>query len=127
MNREILFRGKRTDNGQWAEGYLSSSKTIGAISSVGNYDEYIIDPSTVCEYTGLTDKNGVKIFEGDIMRFNAYGLCRAGTVEYQDAAFCILCQKPDAFPFLDDAIKRHEAESIGNIFDNPELLEEDNT
>ena len=66
--REILFKAKRTDNGEWVEGYLWSKRTIGYTSPVGNTDEIVIDPETVCQYTGLTDKNGKKIFEGDILR-----------------------------------------------------------
>ena len=162
MNREILFRGKRVDNGEWVEGYLSSSKTIGAISSVGNYDECIIDPSTVCEFTGLTDRNGKKIFEGDILRqkttdkfkqyndfeWERYGIVRFGEHDFRPdyAGYSTICFYVEsiksvainplnyAIGGMSNGINQYYAldenypyEVIGNIFDNPELLEENNT
>jgi len=73
LNREILFKAKRLDNGEWVEGYY-----IGPIGALDVHEicdihditgtRVEVDPSTVCEYTGLTDKNGKKIFEGDIVR-----------------------------------------------------------
>ena len=76
--REILFKAKRIDDGEWVEGYLWSKRTIGCISPCGHTEEIVIDPETVCQYTGLKDNSGNKIFEGDIVDmseewWNAYG------------------------------------------------------
>ena len=74
--REILFRGKKLSNGEWYEGDLlvSRQRKIGLILPNNGKECKIIDPETVGEFTGLTDKNGKKIFEGDIVRrFNGRG------------------------------------------------------
>ena len=109
--REILFRGKRTDNGTWTCGYLfciweRAYLCWGTTNSVPNMEEVL--PETVCQFTGLYDKNGRKIFEGDIMR-NA-----GNVVEFYGGDFCINGDSPLSY--------WTGTEVIGNIYDNPELL-----
>lgn len=130
--RENLFRGKDID-GKWVEGCcivdeMDTSKVyIGYIfGSDGrqphDIDVVMVDPETVCQYTGLTDRNGRKIFEGDILSFSAYGENYKGDVRVIKGNFTIWCGK--CAPFLDDALEKHSAIVIGNIFDNHELIGE---
>ena len=131
MSREILFRGKWTDNGEWVEGSLhkeygetrkDGSRSIDyRILGMRGECDYII-PETVGEYTGLTDKNGRKIFEGDIVSGYFDHEKIVGYIFYgSDAKFFI--QRKGLF-----GIELNNAEDwvevIGNIHDdNPELLE----
>lgn len=135
--REILFRGKRKDNGEWVWGFLIIRKiwsaTIYIIRAEDNgfdiYSEYEVIPETVGEYIGLTDKNGKKIFEGDIV------VCRQwiggnivdyaienGYVEMKHGAFGLHRKQGYYRPFK-DWFDGYEYEVIGNIHDNPDLLE----
>ena len=123
--REILFRGKRTDNKGWIEGLLTIM--WGQYHIIKPSDEntaYPIDPETVCQYTGLTDREGRKIFEGYILSFSAYGENYKGDVRFIKGNFTIWCGK--CAPFLDDALEKHSAIVVGNIFDNSELIGEVN-
>ena len=137
--REILFRGKDID-GKWVEGCcvvdeMDTNKVyIGYIfGSDGrqphNTDVALVDPETVCQYTGLTDKNGRKIFEGDIVRYTdeVIGKEKVDEIKYNEthAAFCRLHKSEMGLQYLliDEAIA-NRIEVIGNIFDNPELMGE---
>lgn len=127
MNREILFRGKHIHamdsnehlNGTWVYGYLSDENYIYGKSLEG---EFLIDENTICQYTGLTNKNGKKIFENDIVQVGWYN----GTVEYEDGCFVI---KWNNIKFLRKDLgywaNLDGFQTIGNIYDNPELLEEE--
>ena len=132
--REILFRGKWTDNGEWIEGFYSAEEYnpyigkieyIPRIQIIGKCVSLGVIPETVGQYTGLTDKNGVRIFEGDILHCvskldNAKMVVIFECGEYR----MVLAEK-----FKDYigncgfyAITCFEKEVIGNIHDNPELL-----
>ena len=142
--REILFRGKRTDNGEWIEGYLNQHRG-GVIfdcccNAISANDYYINDwvakldtdlygcvykviPETVGQFTGLTDKNGVKIFEGDIVRYD---------VNYHDMVISYDVENWDGWLYedMDDNMQAYsiyefnlkDIAVIGNIHDNPEIL-----
>ena len=136
MNRQILFKAKKKDNGEWVEGgYLSEpytdKKYIVRWNSFGiGFNEFIeVNPDTLCQYTGLTDKNGQKIWENDIVSINAYSYYEPeddyfGVVKYssKDACWCLCGEVSDVicecFGSYTTEINKH-----GNIFDNPELLE----
>jgi len=116
-------------DGEWVQGYLYNDVGCWKIKKFEtDYADfsYEVDPETVGQYTGLTDKNGKKIFEGDIVKFNranalGYTTSRIGEVKYYDELpiFYIYANTGDAW----DWCVCEEIEVIGNIHDNPELLE----
>lgn len=124
--REYLFRGKTIANGKWSEGNLLVTKQGCCITPDATV--YVaVDPETVGQYTGLTDKNGTKIFEGDIIDF----LYRSG---YDDYGIVQYDADETEFGFvynlIYEGLGRHyqskDIEVIGNIYDNPELLGDEN-
>ena len=128
--REILFRGKRVDNGEWIFGNLDLRK-IGLSTCtyiihqlfMWKTTRFEVVPKTVGQYTGLTDKNGKKIFEGDIIicDTSTYRYV-TGTVKYSENASCYYIKALNSsndYMFNCDNILI----IIGNIHDNPELLE----
>lgn len=134
--REILFRGKM-DDGEWVEGFLV--KMFGVYHIIDKDDEntaYEVIPETVGQHTGLKDKNGKRIFEGDILHIakNADGLggyyqppldYHVNVVVKWDLCAWMwetLCDDKRYISFP-DAWCHYECEVIGNITDNPELLE----
>ena len=136
--REILFRGKRLDNGEWVEGGLhiewgetrkdgSRNKDYRILGMRGEC--YYVDPDTVGQYTGLTDKNGQKVFEGDILR--GWSPLRekyyyVGPVEYGEFN-CSCCDGVYGWCIRNGDIRVLECDNsglevCGNIHDNPDLL-----
>lgn len=130
MIKKILFRGKRVDNGEWIEGYFWKD-IWGDNTEYIYYDgeDYEVIPETVGQYTGLTDKNGKKIFEGDIvMHIQKYDIsgvvASVGIVRWSNSYGSWVITDFDngrADMFLGN--EAHRTEVIGNIHNNPELLE----
>lgn len=123
--REILFRGKRVDNGEWIYGYVFTLFDRPVIK-FGESDKELVGviPETVGEFTGLTDKDGNKIFEGDILKFEhwAYDETFTGIVEYQICELGFVLDDGKDIELIAYAGDCYEV--IGNKWDNPELLGE---
>lgn len=120
--REILFRGKRVDNDDWYYGYLIQPNIIGnVIQGQLQYVDMFVIPETVGQFTGLTDKNGKKIFEGDIVQQEITwreNQPQTWIVEYEYGGFIPFAEDPEQTDFMWD----RPFEVIGNIHDNPELI-----
>ena len=142
--REILFRGKSIMRGDWIYGYLNQHRgnirydcdcepiadgcyyinDWQAKIDNGMYgQDYKVDPETVGQFTGLTDRNGVKIFEGDVIEYTDGCNDWLGAVKYDsdDAQFVVRFIGGDVESF--DNLYSGDCEVIGNIYDNQELLE----
>jgi uncharacterized phage protein (TIGR01671 family) len=133
--REILFRGKRTDNGEWVEGgysYCGKDNTHfmttmyeDRISYIGDHIQ--VDPSTIGQFTGLTDKNGKKIWEGDIIRVSGYSKRGYNTGHMSTVALvtfdrlCWSCGSKSLYNYSTLG-EEFSIEVIGNIQDNPDLM-----
>ncbi len=137
--REILFRGKYVDDDKWIYGHYVHQYGADMIylpdgtDREYGFDYYHIDPETIGQYTGLTDKNGKKIFEGDIVKYkNTDGAVYKG-VKLTVAGKVVYNEKVTGFAIYgkDELGAKHcdyspikQIEIIGNIHDNPELLKE---
>ena len=150
--RNILFRGKRTDNGEWVEGfyvclfekkngfyqanhYIFDGNTMlgeERYAGHGNYDQDVIickrkiDEKTLGQFTGMTDKNGKNIFEGDVIRDNTGEYL---IVEFRDGCFMFACNDGGEiyYDIMLPISKNKQTiykygEVIGNIYDNANLL-----
>lgn len=145
--REILFRGKRMDNGEWVEGYYVPigkyhyilTGRLELVPYLG-FEHFLVNPDTVGRFTGLTDRNGVKIFEGDIIRWHdntelsvggqiaevCFGKYRDADSAFDDVyaiGFYLRTSGGECVTicWLDEY--QNDFDIIGNIYDNPELLE----
>ena len=127
MAREILFKAKRTDNGEWETGYYFKAGEKHMMlcfftNENGLYHNmYEIDLKTLCQYTGLNDKNGKKIWENDIIK------CGRNVIVTWDEHFASWCLTRKGWlyrHFFGESQNPEDCEVVGNIFDNPDLLEE---
>lgn len=141
--KEILFRAKQKDNGNWVEGDLRQDRDL-ETAYISGWDyyttegglerepfEYEIDPETLCQYTGLNGKNGNRIWQNDIISINTYDYMEPsedffGEVVYCEAWACWCIQQPDnekPIPLCECEGNYQTDRFIeGNIFDNHELL-----
>lgn len=135
MNRKIMFRGKRKDNGKWAYGYYAVYRSIWGFTqhiiyshnAYGGNDAYEVDGDTVGQYTGLTNKDGKKIFEGDVVKATWLHLnindTVVGKIVFYNTSFVL--ETKDYFLFLCENIMEEDCTVIGNIYDSPEMLYEE--
>lgn len=140
--REILFKAKRIDNGEWVVGqyvntcYPGNDKETGHFIVVYPNEYHEIYTSTICQFTGLCDKNGNKIWENDIIKYH-FGEIYA-PIKYGYYQNCFDSQKTEHVGFYvdwtgDKCLRKDlgywidmvYAMPVGNIFDNPELLQEE--
>lgn len=132
--REILFRGKRLDNGEWVYGSfcMDALEQFNGLCGVdgfirlydktkGKMQTHEVERETVGQYTGLNDKNGEKIFEGDILLLDGEDGLFELKFDDDTARFVMI---GDSFQVDFDNFWSYEVEVIGNIHDNPELMEE---
>ena len=148
MTREIIFKGKKVDNGEWIEGYLFDDGMLGEKRMfigklviapyegpirgkwtviANGFDE--VDPDTICEYTGLTDKNGKRIWENDICdRKEKYPeVVKMTDGDWTlDYSYAIGRDYGNSYCNLGFYVNERKCvEVVGNIFDNPELAKEE--
>lgn len=131
--REILFRGK-SKHGKWyygfyTEGYYLDGTPVAWIEVVDRKkketDSPTVIPETVGQFTGVTDKKGKRIFEGDICRVSRPCVLAYGEITFQNGCFWFVDDGPGGMLRLCDVkMNGFEVEVIGNIHDNPELLTE---
>ena len=139
--REILFRAKQVNNGEWVEGYFAigkwylDEKERYAILPIDlcfyphcEINEWIeIDPETLCQYTGMVDKNGNRIWENDIVSAWSEGKYATGMVKQRIDGLYIIYpayQHNEFWRLCPDKNRKTNVEVIGNVFDDKYLLAE---
>lgn len=130
--RTIIFRGKQFNDGKWVYGYLADGNLICTASDT-KWDAVEVKSTTVGQFTGLTDKAGREIYEGDIVAHPYIDPIFGDLVEMKDGkgvksvvvfhegAFCVRYGE-DVFYYLDQFTRHKHIEVVGNIHDNPELM-----
>lgn len=143
MNDRYLYRGKRTDNEEWITGNRIDDGVTGqvfihavgnSVNESGNVGEegclrfvaFEVDPSTLCQCTGIKDKNGKLIWENDVVTAWSQGANARGKVKKRIDGLYIIYpayQKQEFWGLYPDESRRTTVEVIGNVFDDLELLE----
>lgn len=140
MNDRYLYKAKRKDNGEWVAGcllidYITGQYFIHACGNSLNESDKIgeegclrfvafeVDPSTLCQCTGISDKNGKLIWENDIVYARCNGLSGYGVIKYDKGCFVLIDKKRNRNYSL---FGEWKFRVDGNIFDNPELLGKEN-
>ena len=138
--REILFRGKRVDNGEWIDGWFLPGNERQSLHpcifvylpETQSFECFDIDIDTLGEYTGLTDKNGTRLFEGDIVKITGFHTTAIAAVKYgstkESTSWGWYFDDNDGHAYFlmsKACCEDYNGIIIGNIHDNPELLKGD--
>lgn len=138
MSGRYLYKAKRTDNGEWVEGHLITDEQnkdkcfIGYVFGTNDdgtphdFDVVPVNLSTICQCTGIPDKKGKRIFEKSIVRdeYGSLGIVEYGVFDYYNIGFYIRWLSESAEYYREElGYWANKVEVIGNVFDNPELME----
>jgi uncharacterized phage protein (TIGR01671 family) len=125
MNREIKFRGKHLNENEWYHGSLIVEDENNCTIVGNDFGEVPVIPETVCQFTGLLDKNGKEIYEGDIVTAELFNKQLVFVIREKQACWYAEHKEPIWSYALTNILSRHtDCKVIGNIHDNPELIKE---